>query len=116
MNSELTQFDLEHVWHPYTSLTNPLPTYEVVSAHDNFLVLDDGRELIDGMSSWWACIHGYNVKELNDAVTEQIGKVSHVMFGGIRHESAARLAKKLVELAPGDLDYVFFADSGSLTV
>ncbi len=116
MNSELTQFDLEHVWHPYTSLTKPLPTYEVVSAHDNYLVLDDGRELIDGMSSWWACIHGYNVKELNDAVTEQIGKVSHVMFGGIRHESAARLAKKLVELAPGDLDYVFFADSGSVAV
>ena len=116
MDSELTRFDLEHVWHPYTSLTDPLPTYEVVSAHDCTLVLDDGRELTDGMSSWWACIHGYNVKELNEAAKGQLDRVSHVMFGGIRHEGAAMLAKKLVELTPAGLDYVFFADSGSVAV
>lgn len=116
MNKELEKFDLEHVWHPYTSLTNPLPTYEVISAHDCRLVLASGQELIDGMSSWWACIHGYNVPQLNNAVNEQISQVSHVMFGGIRHESATRLAQKLVDLTPKGLDYVFFADSGSVAV
>lgn len=116
MNTELTEFDLKHVWHPYTSLTNPLPTYEVVSAKGCKLKLDDGRELIEGMSSWWACIHGYNVPELNLAVEEQINKMSHVMFGGIRHESATILAKLLVDLTPKSLEYVFFADSGSVAV
>lgn len=116
MESSLLQFDLEHVWHPYTSLTNPLPTYEVVSASGTKLKLANGSELIDGMSSWWACIHGYNVPELNNAAYDQISQMSHVMFGGICHKSATLLAKKLVDLTPKSLDYVFFADSGSVAV
>ncbi len=116
MDTALAQFDLEHVWHPYTSLLDPLPTYEVSAAHDCRLVLADGRELIDGMSSWWACIHGYNVPELNQAVEKQISRMSHVMFGGIRHESATLLARQLIDITPGALDYLFFADSGSVAV
>lgn len=110
------QFDLEHVWHPYTSLTSPLPTYEVTGAEGCLLRLADGRLLVDGMSSWWACIHGYNVPELNAAMEAQMSRMSHVMFGGIRHQSATALARRLVELVPGALDYVFFADSGSVAV
>lgn len=110
------QFDLRHVWHPYTSLTSPLPTYEVVSAKGCSLFLRDGRRLVDGMSSWWACIHGYGVPELEHAAEEQIRKMSHVMFGGIRHASATGLAARLVELTPEPLQYVFFADSGSVAV
>ncbi len=110
------QFDLEHVWHPYTSLTNPLPTYEVTGAHGCCLELSDGRELIDGMSSWWACIHGYNVPKLNEAARAQLQQMSHVMFGGIRHRSATDLAYRLVTITPPSLDYVFFADSGSVAM
>lgn len=109
-------FDQNHIWHPYTSLTNPLPTYPVVSASGVRLKLADGRELIDGMSSWWTAIHGYNVPELNEAANAQIEKMAHVMFGGITHEPAIKLCQKLAEITPSGLDKVFLADSGSISV
>jgi adenosylmethionine---8-amino-7-oxononanoate aminotransferase len=109
-------FDQQHIWHPYTSLTRPLPTYEVVQADGVHLQLADGRNLVDGMSSWWACLHGYNVPELNAAAECQLQKMSHVMFGGIRHEPATRLCRTLVALTPPGLDRVFLADSGSVAV
>lgn len=112
----LIQFDQEHIWHPYTSLTNPLPTYPVVSAKGVKLKLDDGRELVDGMASWWTAIHGYNVPELNDAVKNQLRDMSHVMFGGITHKPAIQLCQKLVEITPKELEKVFLADSGSVSV
>jgi len=113
---QLLTFDREHIWHPYTSMTDPLPVYHVVSASGVRLKLRDGRELVDGMSSWWAAIHGYNVPELNEAATSQIEKMSHIMFGGLTHDSAIELASLLVEVTPGDLEKVFFSDSGSVSV
>ncbi|MFK7953850.1 MAG: adenosylmethionine--8-amino-7-oxononanoate transaminase [Ekhidna sp.] len=115
-SAEQLAFDQENIWHPYTSLTNPLPTYPVVSASGVRLKLDDGRELIDGMSSWWTAIHGYNVPELNKAIYDQLGEMSHVMFGGITHEPAITLAQKLVSMTPAGLEKVFFSDSGSVSV
>jgi len=114
--NKLINFDQTHVWHPYTSMTEPLPSVEVISANGVRLRLADGRELIDGMSSWWCAIHGYNVPELNRAIEEQLKKMSHVMFGGITHEPAVRLAKKLIDLTPPGLDRVFLCDSGSVSV
>ncbi|MDC3220307.1 adenosylmethionine--8-amino-7-oxononanoate transaminase [Flavobacteriales bacterium] len=113
---ELIQFDKDHIWHPYTSMTHPIPAYVVESAKGVRIKLADGKELIDGMSSWWSTIHGYNHPELNQAINDQIQKVSHVMFGGLTHEPAVQLAKKLVNLSPEGLDKVFFADSGSVSV
>ena len=110
------EFDLNHVWHPYTSLLKPLPTYEVVAAEGVHLQLASGQRLVDGMSSWWACLHGYNVPELNAAAESQLHKMAHVMFGGIRHEPATQLCRTLVELTPPGLDRVFLADSGSVAV
>jgi len=109
-------FDQQHIWHPYTSLTDPLPTYPVVSAEGVRLKLADGRELIDGMSSWWTAIHGYNVPELNEAANHQLQKMAHVMFGGITHEPAVKLCRKLVEITPEGLEKVFLADSGSVSI
>ncbi len=109
-------FDQEHIWHPYTSLTNPLPTYPIVSASGVRLRLPDGKELIDGMASWWTAIHGYNVAELNETARCQLEKMSHVMFGGITHEPAIHLCKKLVEITPSGLEKVFLSDSGSVSV
>ena len=114
MNNQ--EFDLTHVWHPYTSLLKPLPTYEVVAAEGVHLQLASGQRLVDGMSSWWACLHGYNVPELNAAAESQLHKMAHVMFGGIRHEPATQLCRTLVELTPPGLDRVFLADSGSVAV
>ena len=112
----VNHFDRHHLWHPYTSLTDPLPTYEVVSAKGCVLQLADGRELIDGMASWWCAIHGYNVPELNAAATEQIQRMSHVMFGGITHRPAIALGERLVDIMPEGLDRIFLADSGSVSV
>ncbi len=110
------QFDKNHIWHPYTSLTQPLPTYAVTHATENKLYLDSGETLIDGMSSWWAAVHGYSHPKLNKAIEQQTQKMAHVMFGGITHQPAIDLCKKLVELTPAGLDKVFLADSGSVSV
>lgn len=115
-DQQIHAIDQAHVWHPYSSLSQPLPTYHVASASGVRLQLGDGRELIDGMSSWWCTIHGYNHPHLNEAVTAQLGKMSHVMFGGIIHEPAAQLAQRLVDITPEPLNKVFFSDSGSVSV
>lgn len=109
-------FDREHIWHPYTSMSNPLPCYPVVSAHGCQLQLADGRKLVDGMSSWWAAIHGYNHPRLNEALQQQMTQMSHVMFGGITHPAAVALSRTLIMMTPEPLECVFLADSGSIAV
>ncbi|MEQ5273550.1 adenosylmethionine--8-amino-7-oxononanoate transaminase [Proteus terrae] len=116
MTPEDIAFDLRHIWHPYTSMSNPLPAYPIVNAKGVELVLADGRKLIDGMSSWWAAIHGYNHPELNNAVTTQLNNMSHVMFGGITHPPAVSLCRKLLAITPDPLECIFLADSGSVAV
>jgi adenosylmethionine-8-amino-7-oxononanoate aminotransferase len=114
--SDLLDFDRDHLWHPYASMTDPLPVWPVASANGVRLRLADGRELIDGMASWWCAIHGYNHPRLNEAVTAQLANMAHVMFGGLTHQPGVRLAQQLIAMTPAPLDKVFFSDSGSVAV
>jgi adenosylmethionine-8-amino-7-oxononanoate aminotransferase len=113
---KLLESDRQHVWHPYSAVHSDLPVFPIKSAQGVYLTLPDGRKLIDGMSSWWSAIHGYNHPYMNRALTDQLQQMSHVMFGGLTHQPAIELAKKLVSITPSDLDYVFFVDSGSVAV
>lgn len=115
-NSVDLDFDRQHIWHPYTSTINPLSCYPVTHANGVNLYLENGAELVDGMSSWWSTIHGYCHPHLNQALKDQTDKMAHVMFGGITHQPAVDLCKKLVELSPSRLEQVFLADSGSVAV
>ncbi len=114
--SSLLNDDKKHVWHPYSSTHSDIPIFAVESANGVYLTLEDGRQLIDGMSSWWCAIHGYNVPELNDAIKQQLDSMAHIMFGGLTHAPAVRLCKKLVEITPAKLETVFLCDSGSVSV
>ncbi|MCP2232579.1 MULTISPECIES: adenosylmethionine--8-amino-7-oxononanoate transaminase [Erwinia] len=109
-------FDRDHIWHPYTSMSAPLPCYPIVAAQETSLQLADGRQLVDGMSSWWSAIHGYNHPRLNRALQAQMAQMSHVMFGGITHPAAVALCRRLLAMVPQNLQCVFLADSGSVAV
>tara|TARA_R100000687_G_scaffold68821_1_gene58045 strand:- start:16817 stop:18097 length:1281 start_codon:yes stop_codon:yes gene_type:complete len=109
-------FDQQHIWHPYTSALDPLPCYQVSGAQGVHIHLATGEALIDGCSSWWTAIHGYNRPELNQAAKVQIDKFSHVMFGGLTHQPAIDVCRKLIEMTPSGLERVFLADSGSVSV
>jgi adenosylmethionine-8-amino-7-oxononanoate aminotransferase len=108
--------DRTHVWHPYAPMPWATPPYVVVGAEGVRLRLADGRELVDGMSSWWAAVHGYRHPVLDAAVTDQLGRMSHVMFGGLTHAPAVELATTLVDITPDGLEHVFLCDSGSVGV
>ncbi len=112
----LLQLDRAHLWHPYSSMTEPLLPYPVASADGVMLTLESGERIIDGMSSWWSAIHGYQVAEINSALKKQIEQFTHVMFGGLTHRPAVELAQLLLEILPAPLEKIFLADSGSIAV
>ena len=114
--ADVLDADRRHVWHPYSALPGVVPPLPVVSARGVRLRLADGRELIDGMASWWCAVHGYQHPSLDEAIREQLSRMAHVMFGGLTHEPAVRLASRLVDVTPTPLEHVFFADSGSVSV
>ena len=113
---QISSLDQQHVWHPYSSFTSPLAPFPVASTSGVRITLADGRELIDGMASWWSAVHGYGHPKLKKAAHDQIETMSHVMFGGLTHEPAVTLCEKLVKLAPEGLNKVFISDSGSVAV
>jgi len=112
----MNQFDQNNLWHPYAKIPNTISSHQVTSAEGVYLNLDNGKKVIDGMSSWWSVIHGYNNQRLNEAIKTQLDQMSHVMFGGLTHEPAIKLGQKLIEITPDELTKVFFADSGSISV
>jgi adenosylmethionine-8-amino-7-oxononanoate aminotransferase len=113
---ELSNYDYDHIWHPYSAMQGGLPVYPVIAAQGVRIRLADGRQLIDGMASWWCAVHGYNHPVLNRAIQCQLEDMSHVMFGGLTHPPAVHLAEKLIEITPLALTSVFFSDSGSVSV
>ena len=112
----MNQFDQNNLWHPYAKIPSAISSHHVISAEGVYLNLDSGKKVIDGMSSWWSVIHGYNNQRLNEAIKTQLDQMSHVMFGGLTHEPAIKLGQKLIEITPKELTKVFFADSGSISV
>ncbi|MGP5407243.1 adenosylmethionine--8-amino-7-oxononanoate transaminase [Psychrobacter celer] len=116
MSMPTSDFDHQHLWHPYASLPPTYPNIVIDHAEGIYIVTQDGTRLIDGMSSWWASVHGYNHSVLNAAMTHQLGKMAHVMFGGLTHQPAIDLGEKLLSIVPAGLDAVFYADSGSIAV
>jgi len=114
--ASLLNDDKKYVWHPYSSMHSDVPVFAARTAKGVHITLEDGRQLIDGMSSWWCAIHGYNVPELNQAIKQQLDSMAHVMFGGLTHAPAVKLCKKLVEITPEKLETVFLCDSGSVSV
>ena len=115
-NLSTNDFDQQHLWHPYASLPPTYPNIVIDHAEGIYIVTKDGTRLIDGMSSWWASVHGYNHPKLNAAMIAQLGKMAHVMFGGLSHQPAIDLGKKLLSIVPDGLDAIFYADSGSIAV
>jgi len=115
-SEQLLAEDKKHIWHPYSAMHSDIPVYPVDAAHGVRIKLTDGRELIDGMSSWWCAIHGYNHPVMNAALIKQLDSMAHVMFGGLTHKPAIELAEKLVAITPETLQSVFFSDSGSVSV
>lgn len=116
MTTQTSNIDKEHIWHPYSSVLNPRDTIKIKSADGVYLETEDGKKLIDGMSSWWSVIHGYNNPKINSAINEQISKMSHVMFGGLTHDPAIKLTYKLLNLLDSKLEKIFYCDSGSVSV